>query len=289
MLPLFRLLGLVGLALLMAPAQVAAIGLKLKAANRIPMMFHRGVMRIFGISVTTEGEMRTERPTLFVGNHISYLDIFVIGGVIEGSFVAKAEVAGWPVAGFLAKLQRTIFVQRERRASAGAQRDMLQRRLDEGVNVILFPEGTSHDGARVLPFKSALFAPAEREAGGRPIAVQPMSLAYVTMDGLPLTRAQRAAVAWYGDMGLLPHIWTFLKASRTQAVIRFHEPATIADHGNRRLLARACHEQVSDGVTNLVTGRPTAPAKALPGPSPQPSPQGEAEAVAATGATMTGP
>ncbi len=262
MLSLFRLLGLVGWSSVCAPAQAIAIALELKSAGRIPRLYHQGVLKLFGIEVAIEGPMRAERPTLFVGNHISYLDIFVLGAVIEGSFVAKAEVAGWPVAGLFAKLQRTIFVERERRARAGEQRDMLQRRLDEGVNVILFPEGTSYDGARVLPFKSALFAAAERKTDGHPVVVQPMSLAYVAMDGLPLTRAQRPTVAWYGDMGLLPHIWRFLAASRTQAVIRFHEPVTIAEHENRRRLAHACHQAVSTGVNALVTGRqPLLPAR----------------------------
>lgn len=256
MIPALRLFALVVWSFGVAPAQMVAIALRLQAAAKIPALYHRGVLRIFGITVVTDGDMRQVRPTLFVGNHISYLDIFVLGAVIEGCFVAKADVAGWPVAGFFAKLQRTIFVERERRSSAGAQRDLLQKRLEEGTNVILFPEGTSFDGARVLPFKSALFSAAERQVAGRPVTVQPMSLAYVSMGGLPLTRAQRPAVAWYGDMGLLPHIWTFLKANRTRAVIRFHAPVDIAVYENRRRLAAACHRTVADGVTTLVSGRP---------------------------------
>lgn len=266
MTPLARLLALIGWSFLCAPVQMAAIALGSSAAGRIPTAYHRGVLRIFGIVVELKGEMRQERPTLFVGNHISYLDIFVLGAVIEGSFVAKADIAGWPVAGFFAKLQRTIFVERERRASTGAQRDMLQRRLEEGGNVILFPEGTSYDGARVLPFKSALFAAAEREVDGRHVTVQPMSLAYVEMDGLPLTRAQRPTVAWYGDMGLLPHIWAFLKASRTRVAICFHPPVDIDEHKTRRQLAGACHDVVSNGVNGLVSGRGGAPATRLPSP-----------------------
>lgn len=267
---LLRLLGLVGWSFLCAPVQFVSTALKLKAAGRIPMIYHRGVLRLFGVRFDIEGDMRRQAPTLFVGNHISYLDIFVLGAIIEGCFVAKSDVAGWPVAGFFAKLQRTIFVERDRRASVGAQRDMLQQRLEEGVNVILFPEGTSYDGARVLPFKSALFAAAERQVDGHPVTVQPMSLAYVAMDGLPLTRAQRPAVAWYGDMGLLPHIWTFLKTSRTRVVVRFHPPVSLEDYDNRRLLAAACHEAVANGVIELVSGR-KAPVL-LPAPAAEPAP-----------------
>lgn len=268
MMSFFRLFALVLWGAFIGPLQFTAMTLRLKAANHIPRLFHRGVLRIFGMTVEIEGEKREIRPTLFVGNHISYLDIFVLGSVIDGSFVAKADVAGWPVAGFFARLQRTIFVQRERRSSTGAQRDMLQHRLEEGVNVILFPEGTSYDGARVLPFKSALFSAAEREVHGAPVTVQPLSLAYVSMGGLPVTRAQRPAVAWYGDMGLLPHIWTFLKANRTRAVVQFHAPISIDQLGNRRLLAKACHATVANGVTGLVTGRARQKAPVV---IPQPS------------------
>lgn len=253
---LLRMIALTGWCSFIGPLQYTALALRLKAADHIPRIFHHGVLWIFGLSVEAEGAMRQERPTLFVSNHVSYLDIFVLGSLIDGSFVAKADVAGWPVAGFFARLQRTIFIQRERRSSAGAQRDMLQSRLEEGVNVILFPEGTSFDGARVLPFKSALFSAAERKVDGTPVTVQPMSLAYVTMGGLPLTRAQRPAVAWYGDMGLLPHVWQFLKANRTRAVVKFHDPISIEALGNRRLMARACHTTVADGVTGLISGRP---------------------------------
>jgi len=259
MVQLLRLFALVGWSFVIAPVQSVAIMIKSPAAARIPRLYHRGILWIFGIQVVTEGDMRQERPTLFVGNHVSYLDIFVLGAVIEGCFVAKAEVATWPVAGFFARLQRTIFVERQRRAAVGAQRDLLQRRLEEGVNVILFPEGTSFDGARVLPFKSALFAAAEREVAGEHVTVQPVSLAYVAMDGLPLTRAQRPLVAWYGDMGMLPHLWVFLGASRTRVVLRFHEPQKLEDHGDRRKLAAACQGVVASGVTELVSGREVAP------------------------------
>ncbi len=269
MTPLLRLLALVGWSCIIAPIQLTALFLNGTAARRVPVTYHRVVLWIFGISITTEGEMRQQRPTLFVGNHISYLDIFVLGAMIEGCFVAKAEIATWPVAGFFAKLQRTIFVQRDRRASAGAQRDMLHQRLEEGGNVILFPEGTSYDGVRVLPFKSALFSAAERKVGGHPVTVQPVSIAYVTMDGLPLTRAQRPTVAWYGDMGLLPHIWTFLSARRTQVALRFHPPVSMEDHVNRRQLAAACQAVIADGVTSMVSGRESQPRLTAPAPSVQ--------------------
>lgn len=253
--PLFRLIALV----IWSAVCVLLIGLLkiifVKKANGLPRIFHAGVLKIFGLQITQLGLMRSERPTLFISNHISYLDIFVLGAVIDGSFVAKAEVSKWPIAGFMAKLQRTIFIERQRRSSTGEQRNMLQLRLEERDNVILFPEGTSHDGARVLSFKSALFAAAEREIDGSPVMIQPVSIAYTTMDGLPLTRAQRSTVAWYGDMSLLPHIIQFLKASRTGVTLKFHEPTSIKEHQNRRKLASYCYQVVADGVQDVIYDR----------------------------------
>ena len=143
MMPVLRMLGLVGMVLAMAPLQAGALLLKLKAADKIPRRFHRRVTRMFGIQIKTKGQMSEVHPTLFVSNHISYLDIFVFGAVIEGSFVAKSDIASWPVAGWLAKMQRTIFVEREQRTKIGAQRTRVQDRFERGGHVILFPEGTS--------------------------------------------------------------------------------------------------------------------------------------------------
>jgi len=266
--PLLRMLALVGWTLLLVPIQAGALRLKLRAADHIPRCFHRGVTRIFGVQIETTGHVSEIHPTLFVSNHISYLDIFVFGAVIKGSFVAKSDIANWPIAGWLAKMQRTIFVEREQRTKIDAQRTRVQERFESGGNVILFPEGTSYDGARVLNFKSALFSVAQNQVNGHAINVQPVSIAYTEMDGLPLTRAQRPLVAWYGDMALLPHIWSFLKAQRTKVEIQFHEPVSIDKYVNRRAMANACQDVVSAGVTAMVTGR-AVPAHALPAPDAQ--------------------
>lgn len=271
MMPLLRLMGFIIWAMIIAPIQLTAVRLNLHALLTVPICFHKVVLWMFGIQVQTTGTLSPERPTLFVANHISYLDIFVCGSVIEGSFVAKAEIAEWPIVGMFARMQRTIFVNRDRRAQAGEQRDRMQKRFEAGDNLILFPEGTSHDGARVLEFKSTLFAAAQIKVDDKPITVQPISIAYTEMDGLPLTRAHRPLVAWYGDMSLLPHIWAFLKAQRTLVQITYHPPVTMEGYANRRELAKACHEMVSSGVTHMIMGRDEA-LQALPAPTPDAEP-----------------
>ena len=145
-------------------------------------------------------------PVLFACNHMSYSDIAILGSLLPASFVAKAEVANWPLFGLLAKLQRTVFIDR-RATKATEQRDEMICRLEGGDSMILFPEGTSSDGNKVLPFKSALFGVAQVEPHGQPLLVQPVSLAYTRLDGMPVGRALRPYFAWYGAMTLVSHFW----------------------------------------------------------------------------------
>ncbi len=256
-----RLVVYAGWTLLLIPVQMLGLRLGLDLVERLPLRYHRACCRIIGLEVKIRGEMIRERPVLFVANHSSYLDITVLASLVPGSFVAKREVGGWPFFGLLARLQRTVFVDR-RLHQTGVQRDEMQRRLEAGDNLILFPEGTSGDGNRVLPFKSALFAVAGPDAGNRPLTVQPVSVAYTRLDGMPLGRTLRPLVAWYGDMGLVPHMWTMLGLGRITVVVTFHAPVRLADFPSRKALAKHCQRVVSAGLTAAISGR-EAPAVAL--------------------------
>lgn len=172
--PRLLLYGLWTLALL--PVQATALLLRLGLAERLPSFYHRGVCRILGLTVERRGVMSATRPTLFVCNHTSYIDIEALGAVVPGCFVAKSEVAGWPGFGLLANLQRTIFIERRTQHTTG-QRDVMSERLTGDVNLMLFAEGTSNDGNRVLPFKPALFSVAEQPINGAPVTVQSVSIA----------------------------------------------------------------------------------------------------------------
>jgi 1-acyl-sn-glycerol-3-phosphate acyltransferase len=213
-------------------------------------------------------------PTLFVCNHVSYLDIEVLGGLIPGCFVAKAEVATWPFFSTLAKAQRTIFVER-RSNKTSSSRDAMMQRLNTGDNLMLFPEGTSSDGTRVLPFRSALFAVAQLRRDDRPIAVQPVAISYTRLDGIPLGRYWRPLFAWFGDLDLVPHLWQMVCLGETQAVVTFFPPIDIDRLGDRKKLAEYCHRQVSSGVQAANSGRPellpSLAAPALTGLDPAPS------------------
>ena len=178
----------------------------------------------------------------------------MLGSLIAGSFIAKAEVARWPLFGWLAKLQRSVFVDR-RVGSTAAQRDAITQRLALGDALILFPEGTSSDGSRVLPFKSALFGAAQAGPRTGPIAVQPVSIAYTRLDGIPLGRYWRPLFAWFGDLDLVPHLWQMVCLGETEAIVTFFPPVDIDRLGDRKKLAEFCFRQVSRGVQAANSGR----------------------------------
>lgn len=241
--------------LLMAPCQGLGVALRLGYRRTLPLLYHRVCLWIFDISVVTVGDMSSERPTLFVSNHLSYLDIEVLGSLISGSFVAKSEVAGWPLFGFLSKLQETVFVNRQAKREVRTQGQTLTDRLAAGDNLILFPEGTSSDGNRVLPFKTALFSVGAQRIDDRPLCVQPVSISAVALDGIPLGRLLRPIYSWYGDMDLGPHLWQMAKLGGVTIVVEFHPPQTVETTGSRKALAEVCWRSVRDGVARANAGR----------------------------------
>lgn len=247
-----------GWTLMLLPVQAVALVLRSGLAETIPLLYHRGCCHIIGLDVVRSGNISETEPTLFVSNHISYLDITVLASLVRLSFIAKSEVATWPLFGLLAKLQRSVFVER-RPSRTADHRDEIGARLDVGDKLVLFAEGTSSDGNRVLPFKSALFSVAERTTDGAPLTIQPVSIAYVRLDGLPLGREWRAYYAWYGDMDMPSHFWKIFTLGRVTVEVRFHPPVTIGEIGNRKALADYCHRQVALGVNQALTGSSPAP------------------------------
>ena len=248
-----RLVLYLGWTLALMPVQALGLALGCGWVARFPCFYHRNCCRIFGLRVRRIGEATAIRPALFVVNHISYADITVLGALIPGSFIAKTEVARWPLFGWLAKLQRSVFIDREVR-SMTVQRDAIAERLAAREALILFPEGTSGDGNRVLPFKSALFAVADCGAGDR-VTVQPVSIAYTRIDGMPIGRRYRPLVAWYGAMAMAPHLWRMLGFAALEVVVEFHAPTCAAECGSRKALASYCHQRIAGGLAAALSGR----------------------------------
>ena len=248
------------------PWQAFALRTRWLGYKSMPQRYQRFLARLFGIHIRVIGEPIRDRGVLMVSNHTSYLDILVVGGTIQCSFVAKREVGAWPFFGTFARLQRTVFVDRERRSKAGASRDVIRERLLEGDALVLFAEGTSGDGNFVLPFKSALMGAAEAQIGsdatGRPIhvPVQPVSVAYVGLHGLPMGRENRPLFAWYGDMELIPHLWEGLLSGPIDVVVEFHAPLTVDTAGDRKALAAQVETIVRRGHVRALAGLGSEPA-----------------------------
>jgi len=241
---------------LLIPVQIVGLILRRSWTATFPCFYHRWCCRILGLKIRRIGQPAATRPILFAANHVSYIDITVLGALIPGSFVAKTEVARWPLFGQLAKLQRSVFVDRKVHSTA-RQRDAISERLARRDALILFPEGTSGDGNRVLPFKSALFGAATHPAEGTAdaIVVQPVSIAYTRIDGMPLGRRYRPLLAWYGGMAMAPHLWRVLGLGTVEVVVEFHPVTTYVECGSRKALAQLCYERVAAGVAAALAGR----------------------------------
>jgi 1-acyl-sn-glycerol-3-phosphate acyltransferase len=254
----FIIVGFLVITLLGMPVQWLLIKLRSPAARTFPWRYHRLVAALFGIHITVIGKPVTGEGVLMVANHTSWADIIIFSAATPLSFVSKAEVARWPLFGSLARLQRSVFVERTRRSATGETRDVIRERLLAGDTLLLFPEGTSHDGNTVLPFKSALLGAAEaRLAGGQHVKVQPVSTAFTGLHGLPMGRENRPLFAWYGDMEMVPHLWEALLAGPLDVVVQFHEPLSL-DVMDRKTLAGQAEEIVRTGQAEALAGRTQA-------------------------------
>ncbi|HEY5048882.1 MAG TPA: lysophospholipid acyltransferase family protein [Rhizomicrobium sp.] len=241
------------------PWQYSAQWFRLKRRKTFPHRYHRFLCRLFGIRLTIVGKPVQDRGVLMVSNHTSYFDILALSAAANVSFVAKSQVANWPFFGLLAKLQGTVFIDRERRSQAGAARDLIRRRLQDGDALVLFPEGTSDDGNRVLAFKSALMGAAELEidtggGGSGAVPVQPVSVTYVGLYGIPMGREYRPLFAWYGDMDLVPHLWEAVKTGPLDVVVEFHQPLSADSAGGRKALAAVAEAIVRAGQARALAG-----------------------------------
>ena len=200
-----------------------------------------------------------DRAVLYVSNHVSWADILVIGSVAPVAFVAKREVASWPLVGITAKIQRTVFVDRTRRHQAADAVADIVKRLKDGVSVVLFAEGTSSDGNRVLPFRSALLgAVEEASAHAGNILIQPMSISYTGLHGIPMGRQHRPLVAWYGDLDFLPHIKAFIEQGAVDAVVSYGEAVPAEVEIDRKTMTKRLESSVRGLLASALRGRPLA-------------------------------
>jgi 1-acyl-sn-glycerol-3-phosphate acyltransferase len=241
-------LAFAAMTLVLLPFQWLFVQLGSEAGKRLPLFYHRVMCKLLRVRVSTEGSVPVDKPMLILSNHVSWLDIVVLSQVLPVSFVAKTQVGEWPIFGTLARLQRTIFVNREQRSKTRQTNTELGQRLVKGDAVVLFAEGTTSDGLRILPFRSPLVG-AVREAlmsGHREdsLMVQPVCILYTHRHGLPLTRSDMPQIGWYGDMELLPHLITVITHGPLDVLIRFGEPIAFTAESDRKEITRQAEAEV---------------------------------------------
>lgn len=248
--------------LALLPFHFIAIAIGGPNAGAVAMRWHRFVLFLMGVRVMVRGALAPGRPLLLLSNHMSWLDIPVLASRAPLSFIAKKEVASWPVFGWLAKLQRSVFVDRDRRHRIGHVADQVAGRLARGDIIVLFAEGTSSDGNKVLPFRSALIGAAHRAMDGeRSATVQPVALAYTRMHGLPLGRQHRTKVSWFGDMDLVPHLKAVLSSGAIDVEVVFGPSHELTSQSDRKDIAAEAGAFVKKTVARLNAGYdPASPA-----------------------------
>lgn len=248
--PALLLFGFAAFTLPLMPVQQLLLWAWPAAAARFPHWYHRNVARLLGIRIVISGQRPAGGPAFIVANHVSWLDIIVLSAAAPVSFVAKKEVAKWPFFGTLSRLQRTVYIDRERRHSTGKERDEISERLKEGGMIVLFPEGTSHTGREILPFRSSYFAAVHDPE----IPVIPVTLAYTARWGLPLLQREVPRYAWYGDMDLPPHLWNAVAEGPLTVEVIFHEPETMAHARDRKRLAAHAERTIRHGLVDALHG-----------------------------------
>jgi 1-acyl-sn-glycerol-3-phosphate acyltransferase len=236
-----RLVGFAAVSLVLVPVlllgwPVAALfGRALRWRVSVAHLWARACVRALGVRIQSRGEA-PRGPFLLVSNHLSYMDVLVLLSMLRASFVSKAEVAGWPAVGFLARIGGTLFLDRTRKKEVVRIAEEIRSTLERGVGVVLFPEGTSTQGAGVLAFRSSLLEPAA--ALGLPVRYA--SLRYTTEEG---EEPAWNSVSWWGDAPFLPHLRRLLGLSRIEARLDFGpEPITDPD---RKSLAQRLHRAVA--------------------------------------------
>lgn len=222
-----------------------------RASFIVPFMFHRSIRFVFGIKLRTQGEIEINKQVVYVGNHLSYLDIILMGSFLRTYFVSKDDVKKWPLLGLLAILSHTIFISRTP-AKALQSIEQMKTAINNKRSLIVFPEGTSSSGQEVEPFKSSFFDIFLKNDVKENLTIQPFTIGLVKADNHAVrTNKDYDLYAWYGDMDLKPHIWALGKSKGAELIVRFHAPISVKEYKNRKKLSAECYQQVSNGLKDI--------------------------------------
>jgi 1-acyl-sn-glycerol-3-phosphate acyltransferase len=225
----------------------------------VPGLVCRALCAVLRLRVRAHGALAGAGPRLIVANHVSWTDILAIASVQPICFVAKAEVAGWPALGALARVQDTIFLDRTARFALPAINARMADKMLAGEDVVLFPEATTGDGNRLKHFHAVHFAAARdllaRNADVTQVSIVPVAVAYTRRDGLPLGWIARKTVAWYGDSDFLPHLWSLLKEGPVDCEMHFGASLAFNRGDDRKIVALAARAHIRHLSSRAILGR----------------------------------
>jgi 1-acyl-sn-glycerol-3-phosphate acyltransferase len=227
--------------------------------NQIPRWFHWFGCTFLGMKVKVIGEPSHDRATLIVSNHVSWTDIIAVGSQADVTFVAKSEIRKWFFVGFMASLQRTLYVDRKRRGDAHRASREMGKRMASGGAVLLFAEGQSDIGTHVLPFRSALIGAAQHameDAGAGEVMIQPLTIAYTKLQGLPVGRTDRSFIAWIKSKSVKQNIKEILTGGTREVTLAFGTPRPLSAGTNRKELAKQTENEVRRMLVALNRGTP---------------------------------
>jgi lyso-ornithine lipid O-acyltransferase len=233
--------------LVLVPLQILSMKTGWWPETVILKIWHGLILRALGMRVHVKGTLSDKRPLLVASNHISWTDIMVLGSMVDVKFIARADMEGWPLIGMLSKLQRTVFIERERKRSSGDQASEIASRMAKGDAMVLFAEGSTGDGNMILPFKSTLFGAASMaisEGAAEQVFIQPVAIAYTRLHGVPLGRRHRPLAAWIGDEDLMPHLRVLLAEGALDVEVHFGEPIAFSKGSNRKETSKLMESQV---------------------------------------------
>jgi 1-acyl-sn-glycerol-3-phosphate acyltransferase len=243
--------------LVLAPLQFVLMKTGLYRGHIILRLWHKVILAALGFRVHVSGTMAEKRPLLIASNHVSWTDIMVLGSIVDVSFIAKSEMAGWPLIGWLSTLQRTVFIERDRKRKSGEQASEIAARLARNDAMVLFAEGSTSDGNLLLPFKSTLFGAASMaisEGAVEHVFIQPVAIVYTKLHGLPMGRQHRRVAAWIGDQDLVPHMGELLAEGAIDVEVSFGEPIEFAAGSSRKDAARLVEKRVSKMMQASLAG-----------------------------------
>lgn len=220
----------------------------------LPRLWHRGVLKIANTQIILTGNIPLTGKNFYIGNHISSMDIPILGAHLIASFVAKADVARYPLFGFLARVQQTLFISRNpahaEKAIAKIRQTLLANR-----SIILFPEGTSTDASYIAPFKSSLFTLPIEFAHDR-VSIVPFTLQLISVEGsTDLTRARRNQFTLSPDVEFWQNFFSIMGLNEAVVRLHFHPPLAMTEGINRKILAAQAHDIVSAPLPPLLPSK----------------------------------